>query len=89
MSIGKVAAGCAGFFLLLPGLCFFGVGFAGLFSKGGGVSMMIQFVIIGVAILGGAGLLIRTAFRPPELPLDESPNVVKIKRPTEEPPREP
>jgi len=65
MSIGKVAAGCAGFLLLLPGLCFFGVGIAGLFSKDG-VITMIGFIAVGAVILGGAGLLFREAFRPPD-----------------------
>ena len=67
MSVGKVAAGCAGFFLLLPGLCFFGFGIAGLSSRGGGViTMTIATIILGVATLGAAVALIRLAFRPPE-----------------------
>jgi len=67
MSVGKVAAGCAGFFLLLPGLCFFGVGIAGLSSRvGNGIPMTIAMIILGAAILGVAVALIRLAFRPPE-----------------------
>jgi len=36
-------------------------------------------------LIVGAGALVRIAFRAPELPLDESPNVVRVKPPTEEP----
>ena len=65
MSIGKVAAGCAGFLLLLPGLCFVIVG-GSTFADKKVNAMMIEFIVVGLAILVAGGALIRIAFRPSE-----------------------
>jgi hypothetical protein len=79
------AAGCMGLFLLLPGMCFFLGGVNGLSGRGS-TTEMIGWVVFGALLIGGAGWLITVAFRAPDVTLDESPNVVKIRPPTEEPP---
>jgi len=81
---GRLAAGCAAAILFLPGLCFLWAGGAQLGSapqhRGMALSTAIEFVIIGLVLLGLVVLFVRMAVREPEL---------WIRRQTEEPPEKP
>ena len=88
MSIGRWVAGCAGVLLILPGLCFLVAGVATVNAPGAGEG--IGLLLFGLIILVGAGYLLFKVVRTPEVPLEDSPNVVTIRRPTEpESPKEP
>jgi hypothetical protein len=68
---GRLAAGCAAAILLLPGLCFLYAGGVQLSSapqhRGIDLSTAIEFIIVGLVLLGLVVVLVRMAVHEPEL----------------------